>query len=518
MRRAVASLAILSVLLLPLPALAAPSSSAPEDLVQELDLENGMRFLLVERHQSPTVACIVLFGVGAADEPRGRTGMAHLLEHLLFKGTARLGTADYKAEGRALAAIERTMDAIDAERARLERASPRGVLERDPAPASPELERLTAGYARLESEMRQQVIKNEIWGTYDRHGGSAQNAFTTLDLTAYFVVLPSNQLEVWARIESERLSGSVLREFYSERSVVQEERRTSRESTPGGLINEAVASTAFTSHPYKNPVIGWMSDLEHLRRADVLEFYRTYYLPANAVGVLAGDIEPAAASRLIERTFGRLPSRPVERPRRPAEPPMSGRRERVIEFDAAPELELAFRVPAVAHPDFPALDVLASLLGDGRTARLRKRLLLEAQAVRSVRAGVASLRDPWVLDISAQPLAGHPIAEVEAMAWEEIGRLAREPATADELESIKKRARADAVFRLESNASLGLWLGQHELRDGDWREGYRYLDRLDAVTAEDVMRVAAAYLTPANEIRVELRRPEAALAAGGSAR
>jgi predicted Zn-dependent peptidase len=478
--------------------------------VEELELKNGMRFLLIERRQSPTVACMILVGVGSADEPRGRTGMAHFLEHLLFKGTSKLGTADYSAEKPTLLAIERTMDAIDAERNRLARETSGGTSGGTSGSTSPELERLNAELARLEAEMRRHVIKNEIWGIYNRHGAGSQNAFTSEDLTAYFVVLPANKLEVWARVESERMMGSVLREFYSERSVVQEERRRSRETTPQGMANEALMATAYVSHPYHNPVIGWMSDLEHLRRDDVLDFYRTFYQPSNMVGVLVGDFDRNEAEDLIQRHFGRLESNRVVRPRRPVEPPMNGMRERIVEFDAEPELRLAFRVPVMSHPDFPAIDVLASILGGARTSRLRKRLLLEEQAVRAVGASLARNLDPWLFEIHVQPLAGRTIKEVESMVWEEIHRLARAPATAEELGAARTRMRADTVYLLESNFSLGLWLGRHELMDGDWSEGYRHLRRVEKVTPDEVMRVAATYLTPRNEVRVELKRPSPA--------
>jgi predicted Zn-dependent peptidase len=280
------------------------------------------------------------------------------------------------------------------------------------------------------------------------------------------------------------------------------------------MIGEAVASTSFISHPYRNPVVGWMSDLDHLRRSDVLDFYHTYYQPSNMVGVLVGDFEPEQAEKLIEKHFSRLKSEPVVRPRRSEEPAMTGLRERVVEFDAEPELRLAFRVPAMEHPDFAALDVLSSVLGGGRTARLRKRLLIDEQAVRAVGAVLERNLDPWLFEIWIQPLAGRTIQQVEAMAWEEIERLASAPATVEELAAVRTRTRADAVYRLESNFSLGLWLGGHELLDGDWSTGYRYLKRIDEVTAADVMRVASTYLTPRNEIRIELKRPPAAAPAG----
>jgi predicted Zn-dependent peptidase len=507
---------------LSLETLPAGAQAAPADVqIEELELANGMRFLLVERHQSPTVACIIAVGVGGADEPRDRTGMAHLLEHLLFKGSDRLGTADYGAEKRSLAAIEKTVDAMDAEQRRLEDFH-RSPTSPDTAAARIEHLELEAELTRLEAEMRRHVIKNEIWGLYDRHGGAIQNAFTTEDRTVYYVVLPANKLEVWARIESERMTRSVLREFYSERNVVQEERRRSRESTPGGLIGEALLSTAFTSHPYKNPVIGWMSDLRHLRRADVLDFYHTYYQPSNMVGLLVGDFDPAEARRLIEQNFGRLDSKPVVRPRRAEEPPMSGMRERIVEFDAQPELRLAFRIPDVSHPDFPALDVLATLLGSGRTSRLRQELLLKKQAVRVAAAGVQHTRDPRLLEVSLQPLAGKTVEQVEAMAWEEIRRLSKEPAPADELAGVRTRMRADVVYLQESNLSFGLWLSANQMLEGDWREGYRYFDRVDRVTAGDVMRVAGTYLKPQNSIRIELKptgeSSRIAGAAGGGAK
>jgi predicted Zn-dependent peptidase len=490
--------------------LSVPSPAAvPEGLVQSFTLDNGMKFLVVERHEMPTVSCMILYDVGAADEPAGKTGMAHLLEHLMFKGSRELGTTDWEKEKplfeQANQGTREWIKAMETSR----RANPPGVFREDAVLVeTDDLKKQDAAMAQLLDQERQYIINDEFWGTYDRHGGSDQNAFTSRDWTAYLVVLPANKLELWGIMESQRMDQAIFREFFSERNVVMEERRWGEETNPGDLVSAALGAAAFPSHPYGRPIVGYWDDLRHMTYEDVTAFYKAYYKPNNAVAVVVGDTKIEQVKAVAERYFGPLKAGEIPPRRWTEEPPLGGRRDVSVIFDAQSQITLAYRVPAMSHPDFPALQLAASVLGGGESSRLYKRLVLQDKSTNYAYAYCSKARDPDLFQIDSAPFKGHPVGEVEKAIKEEVEKLLRDGPSDTELAKTKNTHHASSVYRLESPTGLGLWLGQNEQQYGDWREGYRYLDRIDAVTIADIQRVVRKYLVFENEVRVTLQQKE----------
>ena len=249
-----------------------------EGRVQEFDLKNGMKVLILERHVAPVASFYLRFKVGAVDEPRGETGTAHLLEHMLFKGTKTLGTRDYKQEEKLLQAMDAVAEKIDREMMRGEKADQSGI-----AAWSEQLK-------VLQDEHRKLVIKDEISSLYEENGAEGLNASTGYDLTTYQVSLPADRMELWARIESDRMVNPVFREFYPERDVVREERRQREETQPEGMLTENFFAAAYMAHAYGRPIIGWDSDLRYLSRKRVERFFKQHYAPNNAVVAVVGAV------------------------------------------------------------------------------------------------------------------------------------------------------------------------------------------------------------------------------------
>jgi len=480
-------------------AVANPGGSL-EGRVQEHRLANGLTVLALRRGVAPVVSLQMTFRVGGVDEPSGYTGMAHLLEHLLFKGTRTLGTRDWQREEPLLREIERVGRALDRERRKGDRADPQ------------EIERLGAELRRLQEEHRSLVVKDEIDSIYTRNGAVGFNAFTSSDLTSYIVSLPSNRLELWARIESERMRDPVLREYYVERDVVVEERRQRYGSDPDGRIYETLLSTAFRAHPYRDPVIGWPADLETLDLDATRRFFRDYYGPDNAVIVAVGDVDPPAFFRLVERYFGDLPARggmsrrPITR-----EPPQEGPRRAEVWFDAEPRLVVAFHKPTLPHRDDYVFDVIEAVLTDGRSSRLVRELVDRQRVAASVNAanGLPGARYPNLFAVFLTPLQGVGVDEAEQALLGELDRLGREPPTPEELERVLRRLEASRVRSLLSNSGLARRLAYFQALTGDWRYIEEHPRVLRTITPDEVAAVARRYLTPQNRTVVVLRpRPE----------
>ena len=463
------------------------SRSLPSGLdlpVVEDTLANGLRLLVLPRPGAPTVSFVVQYGVGGVHEHRGTTGTAHLLEHLLFKGSETLGTTDPEAERR----LFRVMDAVH-DTVLLARAS-----EDEEAIA-----RLEARIEALEDSARTFVVANEFDRVLTRAGARGLNATTDHEATTYFVELPANRTELWFALEGDRMAHPVFREFYTERDVVVEERRMRVETSPGGLLYEGHLATAFQVHPYGQPVVGYRADLATLTREEVADYYRRFYGAGNAVVTVVGDVDTDQVRTWAEEYLG-----PVRRGERPPpvlakEPEQQGERRIIVRFDAEPQLRIGWHVPSSLHPDAPALSVLTTLLTGGRTSRLHRRLVLEDRLATGVFAGRGpGQRFPTLFTVSATPRAPHTPAEVETAIYEELERLARDGPTASELERVHNRMEAAAVRRLSSNLGLAFQIAGSEALYGDWRETFRLTEQIQAVDAEDVRRVAAAYLTADN--------------------
>ena len=453
--------------------------------VVEHELANGMRFLVLPRRGAPTTSFVVQYRVGGVNEVPGTTGIAHLLEHLLFKGTSTLGTYDVEAE-RALFtrmdAMEDSIHAMEAEGAAL-------------AVITPLRERI----GRLEYEARVYVLPNEFDRILSRNGARGLNASTDSESTTYFVELPSNRVELWFLLESDRMRDPVFREFYTERNVVAEERRLRVETQPGGLLYEIHMAESFTVHPYGQPVVGFMSDIQRLDRRRVREYYKRYYGPNNVVVAIVGDVDPLQMVDWAELYFGDLQAADPPPPVLVREPEQEGERRVEVVFDAEPQVRIGWHVPEVQHPDVAALSVLSALLTGGRTSRLHRRLVVRdrlATLVTSVMTPGA--RFPRLFTVDATTRFPHTTVEVEEAVYAELDSLRHTPPSESELQRIRNQIEAGQVRDLTSHLGLAFQLAGSTSTHGDWRATFRLRQRLAEVRPEDVSRAVETYFTPEN--------------------
>lgn len=489
MRRQRFSLLMVLALLTLAPSIAPTANLNLADRVVERRLTNGITVLMVERHQVPTASFYITYGVGSVNESRGSTGLAHFFEHMLFKGTRTIGTRDFEQERALLDELDRLDVLIRAERVKT-RAHPAGPG------AVAGLTSLTKRFDDVQREADRLVVTNELGELYERQGGVGLNAATGKDFTRYFVNFPSNRLRLWAAVESERMADPILREFYKEREVVIEERRLRYENQPQGRLYEAFLSAAFVAHSYGQPGIGWTSDIRALTRAQVADFFQTYYTPANAVITIVGDIRPAEVMAVLDETFGQIPARESPPLVVTEEPDQTGERRVEVEFDAEPQVVIGYRKGAITDADEPVFAVIDSILSEGRTSRLHKRLVTERQVAVSVSTGTGEPGDrfPNLFTISAVPRAPHTTAEIEVAIDEELARLKTEPVDRRELRKVLTQLDASILRMLTSNNGLASALGYYHSVAGTWRYLVTLRDQIARVKAEDIMRVASARL------------------------
>ena len=473
------------------------SAATLEERVVEHRLANGITLILMERHQAPIVAVNLTYRVGGVHEHNGITGVAHLYEHMAFKGSRTIGVTDAAREQPVLEELDRLAEAITAEKARRPAADPTRLAA------------LRKQFTEVEATADGFVVPSELATLYQRHGGVGLNATTGKDLTRYFLSFPANRLPLWAAVESDRMANGVLREFYKEKAVVLEERRQRTDNSPSGRLHEAFSAAAFQAHPYGLPVIGWPSDLDGLSKAQTEAFFQTYYGPANAVLTIVGDINPKSVIALVEQTFGRIPTRPPSPPVLTTEPPYAGERRVEVEYAAEPQVLIGFHKPGTDHPDDEVFDVIESLLSDGRTSRLHKRLVQDKQLAGAVSASsdYPGAQYPNLFVIGATPRAPHTTAEIEPVVYEELDRLKKEPVTPRELEKILNQIDAGEVRSLRSNSGMASRLGYFQAIGGDWRETFKRRDRIAKVSPADIQRVAARYFTKSNRVVATLVKP-----------
>ena len=485
--------AALAVLLaLAVPAAAQGLLAEFEPAVTEFTLDNGLTFVVVERHEAPVVSFFTYANVGSVDEPVGQTGIAHMFEHMAFKGTTSIGTADLEGELAALSAEEAAY--LRVRTARLGGAPPE------------EVDRLEAEFVALRDSAKTLIEESAFEKLLERNGAVGLNAFTSADQTGYLYSLPSNKLELWFALEADRFRYPVLREFYVERGVVMEERRMRTESSPVGRLLEEFLTLAYKAHPYGKPTVGHMSDLENISRTEAEAFFDRYYAANNLTMALVGDVDPAEVRRLAERFFGPLPRRPAPDRIGTVEPPQLGERRTTIIDQAQPFVLTGYHRPSAYHPDDPAYGVLADVLSNGRTSRLYRALVERELALAAdVIPAFPGEKYPALFAVYGVPNRGVDPREVEEALWAVLTEVAESGITAEELERAKTRARAGLVSGLESNAGLAGALAEAEALTGDWRTLFRELDAIEAVTAEDVQRVAAETFRPSNRTVATLR-------------
>ena len=477
--------------------------------VDERTLSNGMKLLMIERHHSPAIAGGWVARVGSVNERPGITGIAHLFEHMMFKGTPTIGTSDAKRDGEIIDQQEVVRDAMRREEAKMRLALRRGEIDDMTKP-----ENKTKRYLELEVEFkeliaaqREVLVKNEFDRIYTTAGASGMNAFTSNDMTGYFITVPSNKLELWAWMESERLLRPVFREFYAERDVVLEERRMRTESTPLGKFQESLEAMFWESHPYGWPVIGWPSDIPAISKAQADEFYALHYAPQNITLILVGDFKADEAAKLCERYFERIPRGKRNPPEVVTEEmPQIAEKRMNAEAEANPQVDILWHTPAAGHPDAHALEVLAAVLS-GRSGRLHKALVLGGEVATSAFAHQMARKYAGMFNIGGEAKEPKTPGDVEAAIYGEIERLKNEPVSARELQKVKNNFAAMAVRRGASNFNMLVQLIQYE-GGGDWRSINTEIPSILKITAEDIQRVAKKYLTKENRtVATNTRKP-----------
>ncbi len=443
-------------------------------------LPNGLTIVICERPEAPVFSFYTLVDAGSAQDPLDQTGLAHMFEHMAFKGTDTIGTTNYPAEKVALEKVETTYATYIAERDKR--------VDRDEA----KLEQLEKAWKDSIAEADKYVVPNQFGKIIEQNGGQDLNASTDYDETAYHYSLPVNRLELWAYLESERFLHPVMREFYKERNVVIEERRMRTDSNPIGRLLEQFDAAAFEAHAYHRPTVGWMSDLNSFSATDAKKFFNEYYVPANMVVAVAGDVKASEVMPILEKYFGRLPASHKPDETTTTEPPQnSERRVELIEKTQPLYLE-GYHRPDYMSKDDAVYDAITDLMSEGRTSRLY-RALVRDKKIASFSAGFTGLpgiKYPHLFAFYAFPLPGHTTQEVADAIHVEIDRIKKEDISDDELKMIKTRAKANLIRGLADNEGLATELATYQTRYGDWRELFRSVDRIEKVTKADIRRVA----------------------------
>jgi len=475
------------------------SALAQKVPVIETNLANGMRLLMVERHDEPSVAGGWVAHVGSSNERPGITGIAHLFEHMMFKGTPTIGTKDYKKDLEIISAQEDIRNQIRQEEKQMRAAYRAGEIDDllKPENKTEQYKKLEKEFDKLIAQQREILVKNEFDQIYSGNGGSSMNAFTSDDMTAYFVNVPANKIELWMWMESERLLRPVFREFYAERDVVFEERRMRTDSTPLGKFEEQLNAMFWESLPYSWPTVGWPSDIPAISKAQADEFYGIYYAPQNITLILIGDFKASEAAGLAKAYFERIPRGPKDPPdvvtleiKQAAEKRMNA------EAEANPQVDILWHTVPFRHKDAYALQILAQVLAT-RTGRLYKGLVLGSGVATEAYATQVSQKWGGYFNAGGEASAGHKPEEVEQGIYDNMEKLKQQEVPQDELQKVKNNFAAGEYRRLSSNMPILMHLIQND-GEGDWREINEAGAKIQAVTTGDLKRVANKYFTKEN--------------------
>lgn len=494
-----------SLLLLALLAALLPVAQAQRDLaesVHEATLENGLRVIMVVRDFAPVIDFNLTFDVGGVDEPEGLGGIAHMVEHMAFKGTRSIGSFDLEAELAALEALEVAASTLEV--ARRTGASPEALAT------------FEAAFEEAKAAAQALASPNALDTLLSSNGAEGLNASTGYDRTSYTVSLPANRLELYARVYADVLTNPIFRSFYEERDVVREERRQRSEDQPDGVLYEAFLAEAFQTHPYGRSLIGSAAEIERYRAADAQAIFEVFYHPNRAVLVMVGDLDPERDLETIRRYFDFVPRGPEVRAELPAEPEQTAERRAEVPFDAEPQVVVGFHKPTLPEREAYVLDVVDYILGKGRTSRLYRRLVVEDQLALGISTSSATpgIRYPNLFTFEGQPRAPHTTQDLEAALYEELDHLKAEPVSDAELQRAKTLLRADVVRSLASGSALAANLAFNELFAGGWERLFDDLDTYDTVTADEIMAVSERTFTPQNRTVATLvtRRAEDAAA------
>jgi len=408
--------------------------------IKEYHLKNGLRLILSEDHSSPIISFQVWYNVGSRNERPGITGISHLFEHMMFKGSKN--------------------------------------------------------------------VEPEEHGRIIQQNGGTDNAFTARDMTAYFENLPSSQLELAVRLEADRMAHLRLaaETLASERQVVKEERRMRVDNSLFGKLSEALYSTAFIRHPYRWPVIGWMSDIDSISLEDCKAFYRSHYAPNNATVILLGDIDFQKTISIVEKYFGSIPSSEFTDEVIPVEEIQKKERQKDLFVDASfPWLAVAYHIPEASHDDIPVLELIGNILTSGRSSRLHRKVIYEDQSALSVFASVDNNKAPGLFVVTVNSIKqGHTLDEVTSVVNESLERFKAEMVTERELEKAINQMETNLIFGLQTNFVRGMRIGFSLSRTGAPLGFVKKLENYRHTTTEDIQKVAMKYFTPENRTIIRL--------------
>jgi predicted Zn-dependent peptidase len=457
-------------------------------------LPNGLTLIICERPEAPVFSYTTFVDAGDVNDPSGESGLAHMFEHLAFKGTSQIGTTDYGDEKVALAKVEAANDAYEAEYLK--------AVGRD----EKKLAELKKTFLEAQAEAHRYVIPNQFTDVAERNGAEGLNAETGQDETEFFWSMPENRLELWAWLESSRLADVVPREFYKERNVVVEERRMRTDSNPEGRLFEQFAATAYVAHNYGRSGIGWPSEVGQITATEAMEFHKKYYVGANIVVSVVGDVKPAEAMPMLERYFSKVPGGPKPEEMTTVEPKQFAEKTVVIREQTQPIYIEGYHRPDYHDPDDAVYDAISDILSNGRVSRLYRSLVRDQQiAAEAVGfSGFPGTKYPGLFVFGALPLPGHTPTEMRNAIHKEIEKLKTGDVSDDELAMYKTRTRADLLRGLADNQGLANDLAEYQTRYGDWRELFKQLDRVDKVTKADIRRVANQVFLASNRTSAEI--------------
>jgi predicted Zn-dependent peptidase len=481
------SLLILTVALFFVYSLPAQTFDVMKKQVKVHTLANGMKFIVLERHEAPVASFHMYSDVGSANESYGITGISHILEHMAFKGTKTVGTKDFAAESKVLDELDSVNDQMKREEAK-------------PNPDPAKVAELKTKFTDLEKKAKEYVVNNEYFDMMMREGDNGVNAYTSSDATQYINYLPSNRLEFWMAVTSDRFLNPVFREFYKERDVVMEERRLGLETQPTGKLLEDFMAVAFKAHPYHHEVIGHMSDLQSITRKDVEDYFVRFYSPSNLTVGVVGDVKADEVFKLADLYFSRIPSGPRPEPVRTKEPEQWGERHVAVVALSQPYLIVGYHIPDAKHKDSPALEALANIIGRGRSSRFYQSLVKDKKiAIQAMSmSGFPGEKFPNLIVFIAVPAAGKNSAECLTAIDEEIEKFKKESVTEDELTKFKRSTIKSLLGQMKSNTQMAALLTYADVVLGGYEKGFDQIEQYKAITAEDVKRVANQYLLKKN--------------------
>lgn len=463
-----------------------------EDNVIHRKLDNGINVIMLKRGYSPALALIISFKVGSADESYRTMGTAHMLEHMLFKGTDKIGTKDFEKEKKIIEEIEEVGEKLD----RLRREEPN----------NPKIGELEKRLDELQKEHSKYVISSPYSKIYTENGGVGFNASTSRDKTAYYIELPADKLELWAELESERLRNPVFREFYLERNAVFEERLMRYESDGSSNLFEKFIAVSFIAHPYRHPIIGWKSNIKNYSVDMLKKFYETHYITSRMTITIVGKHDPVESIKTLEKYFGKLPVKKEPQPVAVKEPEQNGERRVEVFFEANPYLLMGWHKPTVPAREDYVFDVISSLLSDGKSSRLYKNLVLDRGIAASVQSwnGFPGARFDNLFVIAAEPKYPHTTGEVENAVYAEIERLQND-LEKKEIDNVLNRMESSFIFSLDSNSGIAQTLSYYQTVFDNWKYGVNYLKVIKTISIDEIKTALKKFITEKNRTVAVLR-------------